>query len=90
MSGLKRSADVPRSASILGEYVSKADLIEAVWGMAARLNPTSCDDEGATLEEVIRTLDTCAQIRGAQTHRNIRGFTAARSAVGATPKEHKR
>lgn len=87
---LKRWPSVPRSVSIIGEHVSKADLLEAVWDMAARLNPVSCDDEGATLEEVIRTLDTCAQIRGAQTHRNIRGFTAARSAVGATPKEARR
>ncbi len=58
----KRVADVPRSARVLG--VSKADLLEVAWSLAATAHEGGCDDEIGTLARLVEELNVYRERRG--------------------------
>lgn len=62
----KRRADVPKAARQLGEKVSKADLLEAAWWLAALACDGGVDDETSTLERLLEELNTIRANRGAR------------------------
>jgi hypothetical protein len=59
-----RFPEVPRRARDLGERISKADLLEAAWGLAAVCNDVGCDDEEATYQRLVAELNIFRAIRG--------------------------
>lgn len=56
MSGGNRSPNMPKRAARACAGVSKADLSEALYDLAALQNPTSCDDEEETFVSLIHAL----------------------------------
>ena len=65
MRGVKRTAQVHRSARLLAEYVSKADLLEAVWQLASLSNGgEGVDDVPATYRRLREEMDTIRANRG--------------------------
>ena len=61
---VKRGADVPDAARALP--VSKADLLEAAWSLAAISHESGCDDEEATLTRLVEELNIYRARRGAR------------------------
>ena len=60
--GTKRRADVPREAHTID--VSKADLLEAAWELAALSNDTGVDDNAATMARLIAVLNGARERSG--------------------------
>jgi hypothetical protein len=60
---VKRIAVVPDAVRRLGNQVSKADLLEAAYWLAAATGE-SCDDENETLSTLLRELNTHREPRG--------------------------
>ena len=54
----KRSARIPEQGLALADKVSKSDLLEIAWDMAALLNDAgSCDDDESTAAKLIELLN---------------------------------
>lgn len=68
MSGTRRRiADVPQEAADLGDEVSKADLLEVAWHLAALANGAdSAEDDPATLARLYEEVNTLRANRGAK------------------------
>jgi len=63
--GVKRTALVPKAALVLGELVSKADLLEAAWYLAALSVPLLRDaTEKASLKRLLEQLNLHRSERG--------------------------
>ncbi len=56
MSGGNRFPDIPKRAARACAGVSKADLAEALYDLAALQNPTSCDSEEETFVSLVHAL----------------------------------
>ncbi len=62
MGVMKRGADVPVSARKL--TVSKADLLEVAWSLAALAHDHGCDDAEATFARLVEELNVYRDRRG--------------------------
>lgn len=60
---MKRCAEVPQAVLRLGAQVSKADLLEAAYWLAAATGE-SCDDEDEALSNLLQELNTHREHRG--------------------------
>jgi hypothetical protein len=60
---VKRLAKVPETVARLGRMVSKADLLEAAYWLAAACGE-SCDDENEALSTLLQELNTHREHRG--------------------------
>jgi len=72
----KRTAEVPRAARMLS--VSKADLLEVAWSLAATAHDSGCDDAEATLTRLREELNVYRARRGLRPLSNDR-FDRVRS-----------
>jgi hypothetical protein len=62
---MKRLAEVPLPVARLGAQVSKADLLEAAYWLAAAVGE-SCDDENEALSNLLQELNVHRERRGAK------------------------
>jgi dephospho-CoA kinase len=70
----KRVAEVPPEARLVGEMVSKADLLEAAWHLANLVGDD--DDEASTLDRLVQELNI---------HRAHRRKAPLKKPEGSTP-----
>jgi hypothetical protein len=73
MSGVKRAASVPREARLLAHRVSKSDLLEVAWSLAALANDAgSVDDDVSTLSRLVDELNAQRENRGLRPSVSVR------------------
>ena len=61
---MKRTPDLPSIALDLADLISKADMLETVWDLAAVSNGVGADDDVATARRVLEVLNAARERRG--------------------------